>query len=633
MDIISLGAENFVTFKKLELNFKEIFAEDNVLFVKGINQTNPSLGSNASGKSLLSDIVSWILFDRCVRTNRATFPLVTGKVTTGWIKLKDKEHDYKIIRSRHKSSKQVILFIDDVNKSLATPELTNRLIRSIVGVDHETFKCTNIFAQRDIYRFVNKNDRDRKEMLLAVTNLKEILNIPKIIKKQLNELHSRSTTYELKIARKETELARYEERLISKRQERDRACQTAHDRIKMIAATRSEKQSQRLKWAGVVTAQAERLAKVQRRVRRLQNELNGGELEEVENKIKKYNKNILLLKTSINAIIEDVDKARKELKEFMDNPICPTCEQILEGDAYNTAIGVFTVKIKKKDLVEEKNKDLDNYKMKLIKYEKQKEEYIESTQKIMEELEEAKDKAHSIDVKLAKYNFLLRSVERDIKNFDEEEQELKELTTTNYDADINAIEEYLIKLKESKLKYEKRINKIDLKYKILEYIKYACGPKGIVASSLPEVIANFEAYTNQYLAQMTEGQIWVQFDILGDEELKSKQEKFDILIFDKEKEKAVVYEEWSGGEKTRIEAAINLALSKIISTRFNFSIFDEDVFTGIGEEGIRYVCKILQREAVENNRKIIVISHDPYVENTFTNHITIIKKDGISSVV
>ena len=63
--ILTLKAKNHVHYKNLKINFRKI--EDNLIFITGQNFDTSGSVSNGSGKSVIGDLFTDLLFDKTIR--------------------------------------------------------------------------------------------------------------------------------------------------------------------------------------------------------------------------------------------------------------------------------------------------------------------------------------------------------------------------------------------------------------------------------------------------------------------------------------------------------------------------------------------------------------------------------------
>ena len=62
-----------------------------------------------------------------------------------------------------------------------------------------------------------------------------------------------------------------------------------------------------------------------------------------------------------------------------------------------------------------------------------------------------------------------------------------------------------------------------------------------------------------------------------------------------------------------------------------FGTLDE-IFDALDESGIESVIELLQ-ELSQEKSSIFVISHNPHLQSMFSNTITVVKKDGFSTIL
>lgn len=184
-----------------------------------------------------------------------------------------------------------------------------------------------------------------------------------------------------------------------------------------------------------------------------------------------------------------------------------------------------------------------------------------------------------------------------------------------------------------KLQKEKSSEKLDLeKQKIaFEELALAFGKKGIQAMIIETAIPEIEEETNQLLDKLTDGRMKVS--LITQKETKTKLsggeraivETLDIVISDEMGERA--YELYSGGEAFRVNFAIRLALSKLLTRRagakLQFLVIDEGFGTQ-DTEGRSRIVEVL--DTIKNDfEKIIVITHLEELKEEFPVRIEVNK--------
>jgi len=158
----------------------------------------------------------------------------------------------------------------------------------------------------------------------------------------------------------------------------------------------------------------------------------------------------------------------------------------------------------------------------------------------------------------------------------------------------------------------------------------------IIETAIPEI----EDEANSLLEKLTEGRMKVAF--ITQKETKTKidsaegkihaiVETLDIIISDEMGERP--YEMYSGGETFRVNFAIRLALSKLLTRRagakLQFLIIDE----GFGTQDVEGRTKIVEViDTIKNDfEKILIITHLEELKEEFPTRIEVSKNSGGST--
>lgn len=171
-----------VYWKPIRFEFSNMFSygPDNVVDFTNITGIVGLFAPNASGKSTLLDAITYCIFDRCSKTNKALniLNVHSDKFQCSFeFSIGDKQ--YKIERvGRRKSDGTVSV---DVNFQCITGESvvslngkrrdeTNKIIRSYIGT-YDDFVLTALSTQADARGFVDMTQKDRQELLYRFLEL------------------------------------------------------------------------------------------------------------------------------------------------------------------------------------------------------------------------------------------------------------------------------------------------------------------------------------------------------------------------------------------------------------------------------------------------------------------------------
>ena len=207
------------------------------------------------------------------------------------------------------------------------------------------------------------------------------------------------------------------------------------------------------------------------------------------------------------------------------------------------------------------------------------------------------------------------------------------------------LEKLAIQKKEERVKLEKEKG-------AFEELTLAFGKKGIQAMIIETAIPEIEDEANRLLEKLTNGRMNVRlqtqketktlrFPRFHSGQVRSGQangekvpgiiETLDIIISDEMGERP--YENYSGGEQFRVNFAIRIALSKLLTRRagakLQFLVIDE----GFGTQDAEGRTKIVEvLDAIKNDfEKILIITHLEELKEEFPVRIEVSKNSGGST--
>ncbi|MBI4035611.1 SMC family ATPase [Candidatus Daviesbacteria bacterium] len=198
--------------------------------------------------------------------------------------------------------------------------------------------------------------------------------------------------------------------------------------------------------------------------------------------------------------------------------------------------------------------------------------------------------------------------------------------------------EQLSKLSETRLSEKAKLTE---EKQIYEELSLAFGKKGIQAMIIETAIPEIEDEANRLLERLTEGRMKIRLETQKETKTKvllSEGEKghatvetLDIVISDEMGERP--YELYSGGETFRVNFAIRLAISKLLTHRagakLQFLVIDE----GFGTQDAPGRARLVEVLDVikDDFEKILVITHIEELKEEFPVRIEVSKNSGGST--
>ena len=165
-----------------------------------------------------------------------------------------------------------------------------------------------------------------------------------------------------------------------------------------------------------------------------------------------------------------------------------------------------------------------------------------------------------------------------------------------------------------------QISKLNDRFKNLDVLKKAFSTNGLIAYKLENLVKDLEVFTNEYLAELSDGRFTIEFSISSD--------KLNVIVTDEGKEISISAP--SSGEMARINISTLLAIRKLMSGISKNTInvlFLDEVISVLDDYGRERLVEVLLREDGLNT---FIVSHG--WQHPLLNKLAIRKKDGVSHI-
>ena len=167
---------------------------------------------------------------------------------------------------------------------------------------------------------------------------------------------------------------------------------------------------------------------------------------------------------------------------------------------------------------------------------------------------------------------------------------------------------------------------------IHDELRLAFGKQGVPAMIIEAAVPEVEETANRLLGKMTGGSMTVRFDT--QRELKSGvlRETLDIKIADELGTRN--YELYSGGEAFRVNFAIRIALSKLLSRRAGAQLQTVVIDEGFGTQDALGRERLLEAISTikDDFKRVLVITHIEELKEAFPTRIQVVKTSEGSKI-
>lgn len=348
---------------------------------------------------------------------------------------------------------------------------------------------------------------------------------------------------------------------------------------------------------------------------------------ELESQIKQNKEKTSQLKELRDEFVVIDDQLNNNAFSPLDQEILKKLDQEIKDINYNPELHQnIRVKLEKLKSFVEKKHTLDHAR-----------EIIKQDEKEQAELEESIKKKQEQQTKLVKEQ---EKATFNLKDFDQINQLISQLKQqqlkndgvlgklkNNFATLEEKIKQYQ-KIRESIEQRKEELKILNQQSKNLKIIEESFGKNGIQAMIIENAIPEIENESNLILDRMTNGQMKVELETQKEKKTGGNMESLEIKIIDKLGPRS--YELFSGGEAFRINFAIRVALSKLLSRRANaklqFLVIDE----GFGTQDNEGIANLINsvKSIRDDFDKILVISHLEKVKEAFPTRIEVIKDEA-----
>lgn len=598
LNIKSLKLKNFLSHVDSSLTFENSLP---YLFV----------GENGAGKSsLIKDSITWALFGEA-RAKGAGDELIYNHEDKCKVEVvfEIANSKYQVIRERERNKKTKLTlnqFVDNILKDISnvTMSKTQEDVEKILGFNYLIFSVSACLEQNSRLNFSDLTPKECKETVMKILNIDKFNDYERIAKDKVNKI--------------DTEL-RIEQSLLEQNQETLKKYAGSKENLKSLIL---DKEKQLAKKKEIEDNFDTQKLGIEFCITGLQTEIekNQNRVEELRSSYKTKETRVMEIGSLMTISGSKINEAQQKILKIKSlGTKCPTCESELKDNHIQDILVVYELFLNSnKGLQEDIKPEFNTLRQEMEQIEKEGKELG-----ILDKQTEIKNLTNELTRLMSKKELDISEVYAKISTIDK--------NISKYESEVTNLDEI------NKIIWEKRtlidrLSVTGLRYNVLQD---AFGKNGIPAMIISNVTNELEFNINQILRELTNKNISVK--VVTEKNLKSSSELADTMeiivrngLFERP------YNLYSGGEKYRIDLAIRLALSKMLSNRNNFRletlIVDEP--SGLDREGL-----VDFKETISNLskmfKKIFVISHLTELIESTEDRFTLVQvrsENGVSFV-
>lgn len=652
------------------------------------------VGKNGHGKSALLEAITWSIWGQarkdqsCIKPDDGLIKIGANYMSVE-IDLKVGSNIYKIkrefLKRNLKGQSLLNLYIlEDVdtygtgnqsfiNITEKTIQMTQQKINSILMLTYESFINSCFIRQGQSNEFSKKNAKERKQILCSILNIDYFENLRK---KALEKI--RYLTIERDIKEKNISSSRIDIDLKKEIQENINNIKNDFKSLEIkltdLNLLRKDLYNDGINFKNILLVyEPKRIEKqnllidldnTNKNINLIKDNISSIDFNALNNNINKlkiyYEKNILFFKLWKERYINLDLKVKNNLKKMKllvdNNSKCYFCMQDINQDykdkiqknlEYKNNIYNYQL-LRLKNLLKNLDVNIHNLLLDIKNHEMVYKNYlnnVERLEQLNKNIDQIKRKIYFINEDINKIEFENNIILDDIFEI----MKMKDENIKKIDNQINNLlneknkKIYLLAKLEEKLnniiKKEELLNNLSLELKKLDndihhynLIAQGLSKDGIQALLIEDIIPEIENEANDILYTLSDNYIYLTIESLKDLKSGKVKETLDIKITDENGTR--LYEMFSGGEAFKIDFALRIAISKILTKRsglnLNTLIIDEG-FSSQDEDGLINIVNAINR--ISNYfSKIIIVSHLDIIKEQMAVQFIITKEKGGTKV-
>jgi len=536
-------------------------------------------GTNGNGKSTVSSALFFVLFGKDIRgINKAKLVnSINNKDLLVEIEFEINSKEYLVKRGVKPNIFEIYCNGKEIDKLPNVRDTQEYLEKNILRMNYNSFKQIVTLGTDTFIPFMKLTAIQRREMIEDLLSLTVFSEMNEILKKKINTLKQDISTNENELRVVDSKKQLLEQQLNDYEQKH----------IELEKQNSEQLSNFHLKYSDNL-----------KRINKLKE--NKIKVDDALTILKDSKQELDRINYEYQSKISILKNKKNEVNVFCEQENCPTCNQQITNETKDILKNSLKLELEKNvEFLNELKQKIEKYKEDVLTFKKLEETQKQFNQKI--------SIIENENIKLETEIDVLENKNKETKNLFEIISKIK-----------SQINEYSIK----KVNYENILNPLYEKIKITNFIMPLLKDTGIKSKIIENYVPLINQYINEYLSIMD---FYVEFELDSDfnEKIKSRyRDEFQ-------------YENFSAGEKQRIDLAILFAWRKIAAKRNSLStnilILDEIGDSSLDSEGVLNLIKILDNL---NENNIFVITHNNETKDVLNPDITyeFTKRNNFSEV-
>lgn len=533
-------------------------------------------GDNGSGKSTVLEGLAYVCFGKTLKSVNlgGLINTINKKNLLTKVAFDKLGHTYKIVRGQ-KPNKLEFYVDDELVDQNASSKDYQAKIESVLGMDFKLFTQIILLNRERYVPFMNLSAADRRKVVEDILDISVFSVMNDLLKNDMSPIASSIKTIE-------HNRGILQERINGQIRLIEQATLSLSKRTDEIQTKINQKEEE-------IKDVKEKGSEIVTRIKSLQLEVKDSAT--VEAKRKDFEKKAITLKNSITEF-------ESKIKFYMDNDICPECDQPIEQEIKDNKKNLYTSNIS--NVKTDASSMAKEYKV------------------VMDDLK----RIASINEEITKLNIELKTLNTSLQILI---NDVKILNKDLQSDDTNSISDLQDDLRSFEVEFDNlssEMNTLLKEQEEYEICKQLLKDDGIKAFIIKDYIDFINSRVNDYLNSM-EFYINIQLDESFNDSIKSVNRD------------GFTYSNLSTGQKTRVNLAIWLALLEVASIKNSVVsniIFLDEILENLDTSGVSLFMKLV-REKLPHKNTFVITQRSEEFSDYFRSEIRFKLEEGFTEIV
>jgi DNA repair exonuclease SbcCD ATPase subunit len=635
MELVSLKVENFGSIGNITLPLNK----PGLILVTGINKDAPNADSNGSGKSLIFEAICWCLWGETVRGLSADEVVNTQAGKDCAVALTLTEHDVTYTISRHrldsrtKKPNDLVVTRNGSTLGASGMKTMQEVVDQIIGFDFTTFRAMMPGAGVKVANMTDKAIKELLESLLQTEQLSQAHDESKAKLKTLESVISQHTNAITQSRQQLFSCAADISNLKNMRAQMEASrLRTREGHESRIAALKAEILDFDKQISEEKSLTAEHFD-YRTKANKLEQDIYLEYIEPLktalalkDEKIQEQNGEAAFLQRQRDTAQANLNKAKNLGAK------CTSCFQSVSAEhssaiykELEASIEELTNKAKiipaRIALLKEEKRNLERDTMSVVTEKRQRVEQLRFAEAAIKSKLDGLETAKKLRTRASSD---LERVRGELQSLESEEFDFEAMIATK--------EKLASKLEATILEHQKAVEEAEHEARICSFWVSGFSPSGLRSFMLDYVTPILNDRAKYYAELLTNGELTVSFSTKST--LKSGQEKDKFAICCQQTHGADSYKGSSAGERARADLVIAMALGDLAQFRTAKQLpwrFLDEPFESIDRSGTEAIVRLLNDQKTRY-RTVFVVTHKPDFKELFSQQLTIVKENGISTL-